>query len=136
MKRPAVAVLASLALLIIAVTGVATIPSVQTGTWQPMGSMVAARSGAAAVLLDDHRVLVAGGNDANGPVNSAEVFNLDGSFSSVSPMAVARAGHRSILLEDGRVLVNMDERVFPLANASIRANGPFRERTYAMNRNA
>src|SRR5215813_6450692 len=72
MKRPAAALLGCIAvLLLIAVAGVATIPTVPTGTWQPMGSMAAARSGAAAVLLQDHRVLIAGGNDASGPLSSA-----------------------------------------------------------------
>jgi hypothetical protein len=79
--------------------------SLQTGTWQPMGSMAAARSGATAVLLQDHRVLNAGGDGGSGAVNSAEVFNADGSFSAVSAMGTARAKHVAVALADGRVLV-------------------------------
>jgi len=106
MKRPAAALLGCIAiLLLVTVAGIATIPAVQTGTWQPMGSMVASRSGAAAVLLQDHRVLITGGNDGNGAVNSAEVFNLDGTFSNVNAMGTPRAKHIAAVLQDGRVLV-------------------------------
>jgi len=79
MKRPAAALLGCVAiLLLLTVAGIASIPTVQTGTWQPMGSTVAARSGATALLLQDHRVLIAGGDGGSGAVNSAEVFNADG----------------------------------------------------------
>ena len=106
MKRPAAALLGCIAvLLLIAVAGVATIPTVPTGTWQPMGSMTAARSGAAAVLLQDHRVLITGGNNGTDVVNSAEVFNSDGSFASVSAMGTPRSEHMAVVLLDGRVLV-------------------------------
>ena len=106
MKRPAAALLGCAAiLLLLTVTGIASIPTVQTGTWQPMGSMVAARSGAAAVLLQDHRILATGGDDGSGAVNSAEVLNEDGTFAAVSAMATPRAGHVAVVLKDGRVLV-------------------------------
>jgi hypothetical protein len=106
MKRPAAALLGCIAvLLLIAVAGVATIPTVPTGTWQPMGSMTAARSGAAAVLLQDHRVLITGGNNGTDAVNSVEVFNTDGSFANASAMGTPRSGHIAVLLRDERVLV-------------------------------
>jgi len=70
------ALLSAAGILIVAISALATLPMVQTGTWQPIGPMSANRSGAAAILLQDHRVLVAGGSDASGPLNSAEVFNL------------------------------------------------------------
>ena len=106
MKRPAAALLGCIAiLLLLTVAGIASIPTVQTGTWQPMGSMAAARSGAAAVLLQDHRVLIAGGDGGSGAVNSAEVFNADGSFSAVSAMGTPRSGHVAVVLKDGRGLV-------------------------------
>jgi hypothetical protein len=106
MKRPAAALLGCIAvLLLIAVAGVATIPTVPTGTWQPMGSMAVARSGAAAVLLQDHRVLITGGNNGTDVVNSAEVFNTDGSFASVSAMGTPRSEHVVVVLKDGRALV-------------------------------
>ncbi|HET8966247.1 MAG TPA: hypothetical protein VFN20_08530, partial [Candidatus Acidoferrum sp.] len=106
MKRPAAALLGCIAiLLLLTVTGIASTLTVQTGTWQPMGSMMSARSGATAVLLQDHRVLIAGGDGGSGAVNSAEVFNGDGSFSAVSAMGTARAKHVAVALADGRVLV-------------------------------
>jgi len=106
MKRPAAALLGCIAvILLLTVAGIASIPSLQTGTWQPMGSMAAARSGATAVLLQDRRVLIAGGDGGSGAVNSAEVFNTDGSFSAVSAMGTARAKHVAVALADGRVLV-------------------------------
>jgi len=94
MKRPAAALLGCIAVLfLIAVAGVATIPTVPTGTWQPMGSMAVARSGAAAVLLQDHRVLITGGDNGTDAVNSAEVFNTDGSFANVTAMGTPRSEH-------------------------------------------
>ena len=106
MKRPAAALLGCIAiLLLLTVTGIASTPTVQTGTWQPIGSMMWARSGATAVLLEDHRVLIAGGDSGSGAVNSAEVYNADGSFSAVSAMGTARAKHVAVVLADGRVLV-------------------------------
>ncbi len=105
MKRSALALISAITILIIAVTAIATIPAVQTGTWQSMGTMTAARSGAIAVLLQDHRVLIAGGNNAGTAQNSAEVFNLDGSFSAVAPMGTPRAQQLAVVLQDGRVLV-------------------------------
>jgi len=101
MKRPAAALLGCIAVLLIAVAGVATIPTVPTGTWQPMRSMAVARSGAAAVLLQDHRVLITGGNNGTDAVNTAEVFNTDGSFANASAMATPRSGHVAVALMDG-----------------------------------
>src|SRR5437867_3903377 len=78
-----------------------------TGTWVPAGTMAAARSGAATVLLTDGRVLVTGGccDAAGAPLATAEFFNSDGSFTAAPPMNFARSGHTATLLQDGRVLV-------------------------------
>lgn len=77
-----------------------------TGSWLPAGTMASARSGSAAVLLLDGRVLVTGGTDASGtPLATAEFFNSDGSFSSAPSMSFARSGHTATVLQDGRVLV-------------------------------
>src|SRR5579862_793905 len=106
MKRPAAALLGCVAIvLVVAVAGVATIPSVPTGTWQPMGAMTTARSGAAAALLQDQRVLITGGNDGSGALSSVEVFSTDGSFALGTPMSVPREQHVAVVLQDGRVLV-------------------------------
>lgn len=79
--------------------------SVPSGTWIATSPMNSARSGAAAVLLQDGRILVTGGNSAAGPNNSAELFATNGSFSLATPMNVPRSGQIAVVLQDGRVLV-------------------------------
>lgn len=78
-----------------------------SNTWSSVGQMTQARSGAAAVLLQDGRILISGGTDANGvPTASAEFFNpATGVFSAASAMNVARANHAAIVLSSGDVLV-------------------------------
>ena len=83
----------------------ASIPNVATGTWQTWNPMGDVRSGAAAVLLQDGRVLITGGNNANGPVASADLFGTNGNFSAAAVMQSPRSGHTATVLSDGRVLV-------------------------------
>src|SRR6201998_3112629 len=83
----------------------AAIPNVPTRTWQTWNPMADARSGAAAVLLQDGRVLIVGGNNANGSVASADLFGTDGVFSAAAVMHTTRSGHTATVLSDGRVLV-------------------------------
>jgi len=40
---------------------------VSSGTWAPASSMAQARAGASAALLPDGRILITGGDDADGP---------------------------------------------------------------------
>ena len=61
-------------------------PHVSSGTWVPAGNMTEARTGASAVLLLDGRILITGGQGADGPLASAELVNSDGSFSIAAPM--------------------------------------------------
>jgi hypothetical protein len=75
-------------------------------------SMTQEREGASATLLQDGKVLVAGG-DGGGPifqviqpVASAELYNpATGRFSVTGSMAAAREGHEATLLSNGKVLV-------------------------------
>src|SRR5258706_232603 len=96
----------TLALLFVALLtlrgSVLTVPS---GTWQPTGNLSVARAGASAAQLQNGSVLITGGESGSGPVASADIFNTDGSISTVAPMNNLRANHVSVVLQDGRVLV-------------------------------
>jgi N-acetylneuraminic acid mutarotase len=79
-------------------------------TWTPVDSMAMSRSGQTATLLQDGRVVIAGGRNFDGTiygsVASVEVYDPDiGTWSSTGNMSVARAYHTATLLNDGRVLV-------------------------------
>src|SRR5229473_1663240 len=70
------------------------------------GGMVEARAGAAAVLLNDGRVLITGGQGFSGTATqSAEIFDpASGAFSFFGTLSSARKSHAAALLNDGRVL--------------------------------
>ena len=80
-----------------------------TGSWTATGSMLAARTGHAATLLADGRVLVTGGARLIGPSSafaSAEVYDTGtGTWTATGSMVAARIGHTATLLSDGRVFV-------------------------------
>jgi hypothetical protein len=69
--------------------------------------MAAARADHTSTLLEDGRVLVAGGMVENGVfLGSAELFDpRSGSFSSLPAMTAPRVGQSATLLRDGRVLI-------------------------------
>jgi len=72
-------------------------------TWHETGSMLLERERHAAVLLQDGRVLVTGGDRRT---TDAELFDpASGSFSQAAPMGTPRHEHTATLLADGRVLV-------------------------------
>ena len=70
-------------------------------------SMIESRANHTATLLQDGRVLIAGGHGYAGQLlASAEIFDPGtGVFSPTGSMGVARAGHIAALLPDGVVLV-------------------------------
>jgi uncharacterized repeat protein (TIGR01451 family) len=84
----------------------AAVPQVPTGTWAATGAMSHVRIGASAALLPDGTVLIAGGEDADGPSADAERYEIGtGAFSAAASMSLARSHHASVMLQDGRVLV-------------------------------
>ncbi len=87
-----------------AFTGSASVPDLVT--FAPSGNMSVARSGHTATLLNNGKVLVAGGY-GNGPnPASAELYDpASGTWSSTGSMSVARSNHTATLLLNGKVLV-------------------------------
>src|ERR1017187_7702924 len=78
-----------------------------SNTWTVAGHLTQARSGAAAVLLTDGRVLITGGTDSTGiPQATTEVYDpVAGTFASSPAMNVPRANHAAIVLKTDDVLV-------------------------------
>src|SRR5271156_3791068 len=79
-----------------------------TGTFTQTGSMAVGRFLHTATLLQDGRVLIAGGvlTSASDPVATAEVYDpATGIFTMTGAMGTARERHTATLLADGRVLI-------------------------------
>jgi hypothetical protein len=92
-----------------------------TGGWRPMGTLAATRVWHTATLLPDGKVLVTGGEDADGALPSAELYDPNmGTWRPTGAMATARFGHTETLLGDGTVLVAGGERAgLTLASAEL-----------------
>ena len=69
-------------------------------------TMSVERRGHTATRLADGRVLIAGGDNDNGALNQAELYDpAPATFSAAGNMDSARADHSATLLTDGRVLI-------------------------------
>jgi Bacterial Ig-like domain (group 3)/Galactose oxidase, central domain/Immunoglobulin I-set domain len=82
-----------------------SLPPASINAWLPAGSLTAARSGAATVLLQDGRLLITGGNGAAGPLATTDILDMSTGYAAGPSMNFARANHVAVVLQDGRVLV-------------------------------
>jgi Galactose oxidase, central domain/Kelch motif len=106
-----------------------------SGSWTITGSMHHAGGAETATLLQDGRVLVAGGEGQGGrTVASAELYDpATGQWTDTGSMHVARRGHTATLLADGRVLVaggwniGSDSRAWVIAELYDPATGTWSE---------
>lgn len=114
-RRPLVLALAGLAVLAVVVVILvsrsgsdedepAALPP--AGTWSEEPGLASIRGTATAVVLDDGRVLVAGGGVGARALDASEIYDpADGAWSPTGALVGARRGHTPALLQDGRVLV-------------------------------
>lgn len=91
-----------LPLLLLATVGEASLLRAQSaGTFTATGDMITARSGHTATLLQNGKVLIAGGG-----TSSAELYDPStGFFTATRDMTTPRRYHTATLLADGRVLI-------------------------------
>lgn len=105
-SRPVVRALGALVAVGIVVPVAATAAGAVEGSWEATGALNQARITQTSTLLDDGRVLVAGGRGSAGALTSAELYSpVPGLFTATGSMATSRWSHTATLLPDGRVLV-------------------------------
>ena len=78
-----------------------------TGLFTPSGEMNVARSGHIAIMLNNGKVLIAGGTGVGWKfLESAEIYDPEtGIFSLTGSMTIPRESHTATLLPNGTVLI-------------------------------
>ena len=83
-----------------------TYPLAIDPSWRTGSSLVTARYGQTATLLQNGKILVVGGFNNNTPLTSAELYDpVTNSWSTTGNMTNARGYHTATLLTSGKVLV-------------------------------
>ena len=99
------------------------------GTFTTTGSMHTARRGSTAIMLSDGNVLILGGENVTGIINTAEVYDPgSGAFHTIGLMNNARGYATAKLLPNGDVLIvgGLDNNGTNLSSAELyHANGTF-----------
>ena len=93
-----------------------------SGTFINTGTMSTARSGQTGTLLNNGKVLIAGGIDSNvNSLTTAELYDpTSGAFTPTGSMSLARSSHVATLLKNGQVLiVGGFEGITRIGNAEI-----------------
>ena len=86
-----------------------TLPEVQgakAAAFTNTGPLITPRQYHTATLLPNGKVLVAGGSDGTGTIQSAELYEpINGIWTAIGRLRSARLGHTATLLPNGKVLV-------------------------------
>ena len=104
------------------VTGT-TSAAIAAPAWNATGSLAAGRRGHTATVLQDGRVLVAGGVDATSTtLASTELYDpATGTWTAAGGLIVGRHDHTATTLPDGRILVagGINSGTAPVADAEV-----------------